>query len=136
MLTARGEVAVEQLLPSDRLLGLRGPRLTRIAAITRRTVPSGGADAPVRIPAGALGADQPTRDLIVGPDQAVFPDGAEPVPARMLVTGDGPIAPASLTHAELFQVALVPYPGTEDGDVLLADGVFVASRAQDTVAKA
>ena len=61
----------------------------------------------------------------------LFPDGAEPVVARALGEPGGPARPAGLAHAELFQVALVPYPGAEDGDVLLADGVFIASRGGD-----
>ena len=37
--------------------------------------------------------------------------------------------PAEAGPTEYFHVALAPYPGAEDGDVLLVDGVAVAAGA-------
>ncbi|NAZ35545.1 Hint domain-containing protein [Rubellimicrobium sp. CFH 75288] len=62
VLTLRGEVAVDDLLPGDRII-------TRDAgAQTLRAVESLAARvAPVRIVAGTLGHNRPGRDLVVGP---------------------------------------------------------------------
>ena len=128
VLTMRGEVPVEELRPSDRILGLRGPRVAAIAWIGRCTnQPAGGNVASVRIRAGALGPDLPSRDIVVGPDQVVFPDGSQPRTARDLMQ-QGLAEPASGGPLELFQLALKPYAGAEDGDVILVDGIFAASR--------
>lgn len=120
VLTARGEVAVECLMPTDDVLGLRGPRLVRPARIARRMAPGREADAPVRIEAGAFGDGLPRRPLRVAPDQFLFlPD---PMPARALVDGAA-VRRDDAGPAEYFHVALDPYPGAEDGDVLLVDGI-------------
>lgn len=120
VLTARGEVAVECLMPTDDVLGLRGPRLVRPARIARRVAPARGADAPVRIEAGAFGDGLPRRPLRVAPDQFLFlPD---PVPAHALVDGAA-VRRDDAEPTEYFHVGLEPYPGAEDGDVLLVDGI-------------
>lgn len=131
VLTARGEVPVEHLLPTDEVLGLRGPRLVRPARIARRVAPGVGEDAPVRIEAGAFGDGRPRRPSRLAPGQFVFlPD---PVPARALVGGAtvrrDDAGPDDAGWAEYFHVALAPYPGAGDGDVLLVDGVAVAAGA-------
>ena len=128
ILTLRGEVPVEDLRPSDQVLGLRGPRVAGIAWIGRCTAGSVRSDlAPVRIRANALGASLPSRDVLIGPNQVVFPDGSLPMTARDLVR-QGLAEQAQDLSAELFQVALKPYAGAEDGDVILVDGIFAASR--------
>lgn len=136
VLTARGEVPVEQLVPHDRVLGLRGPRLAEVTWIGRRSLPPARGDAaPVRVPADALGDGQPAQDVIVGPDQTLFPDGASPVPARELVR-TGVATRVEGRETEMFQVALRPYPGAEAGDVLLVEGIFAASRSNAAAAVA
>lgn len=126
VLTARGEVPVEHLMPADEVLGLRGPRLVRPARIARRVAPGGGEDAPVRIEAGALGDGLPRRPLRLAPGQfLLLPD---PVPAHALVDGTT-IRRDDAQPAEYFHVALQPYPGAEDGDVLLVDGVAAGAWA-------
>ena len=128
VLTMRGEVPVEDLRPSDRVLGLRGPRMAGIAWIGRcANGAARGDSAPVRIRASALGADLPSRDIVVGPNQVVFPDGSLPITARDLVQ-QGLAEHAPRESMEMFQVALKPYAGAEDGDVILVDGIFAASR--------
>ena len=62
VLTLRGEVAVEELVPGDRVI-------TRDAgAQTLRAVEAAAARvAPVRIAAGSLGHNRPGRDMAMGP---------------------------------------------------------------------
>ena len=82
ILTSRGEVEVERLLPGDNVLALRGPALLAIAWIGR-TTPN---ESPVCIQVGALGPNLPRRTLCVAPDQPIFLQAA-PVAARSLLNG-------------------------------------------------
>ena len=68
ILTARGEVEVEKLMPGDAALTLRSPALLPISWIGR----SVAAARPIRIEPGALGPNVPRRSLCLGPDQAIF----------------------------------------------------------------
>ena len=87
ILTDRGEVAVQDIRPGDRVITLdAGPQpVVWIASATR---PARGRMAPVRIAAGALGN---ARDLWVSPQHRMLvrgPDGAEGFrPAIHLVDG-------------------------------------------------
>ena len=82
ILTARGEVEVERLLPGDTALGLRGPALLPIAWIGRTVT----VEHSVCIDAGALGPGLPRRTLCVAADQPIFVE-AVPVAARTLLNG-------------------------------------------------
>ena len=82
ILTSRGEMEVERLLPGDTALTLRAPALLPIAWIGK----SSATAAPILIEAGALGPNLPRRPLCLAPDQAVYVDPV-PVPAAHLVNG-------------------------------------------------
>lgn len=115
ILTARGEVPVEHLVPGDKALTLRGPALLPILWIGR----SISADPPVKIDAGAFGPDRPRCPLYVGVEHALFLE-TMPVTARELVNG---YTIRTLSHgsAELFHIDV----GV--AEVLLAEGVPLAS---------
>ena len=115
ILTARGEVEVEKLVPGDAALTLRSPALLPISWIGR----AAGADAPVRIEPGALGPDIPRRALDVGPDHAVYINAA-PVAARTLVNGTT-IRRVEAGRAELFHVDV------GRAEVILAEGLALSS---------
>jgi len=81
ILTVRGEVAVEDLRPGDRVVTAdRGAQPLRW--IGRREVvfdaanPRGAKDKPIEIKAGALGAGCPRRRLIVSPQHRMMLSGA------------------------------------------------------------
>jgi hypothetical protein len=115
ILTARGELEVEKLLPGDAALALRGPALLPITWIGR----SKATKPPIRIAAGALGPNIPRRTLCLAPDHPVFIDPI-PVPASSLVNGTT-IHAVDITAAELFHVDV----GVTD--VLFAEGVPLSS---------
>lgn len=119
ILTARGEVAVEQLRPGDQAITATGRRAP-IAWVGYRHVdcrrhPRKWDIQPVRVAAGAFGPGQPHRDLFLSPDHAVLIAGAL-IPVRYLVNGR--------TVAQL-QVAEVAYHHVEldTHDVILAEGL-------------
>jgi hypothetical protein len=115
ILTARGELEVERLLPGDSALALRGPALLPITWIGR----SKATEPPIRIAAGALGPNIPRRTLCLAPDHPVFLDPI-PVPASSLVNGTT-IHAVDIDAAELFHIDV---GATE---VLFAEGVPLSS---------
>jgi hypothetical protein len=70
---------------------------------------------PVRIAAGAFGADMPHRDLWLSPDHAVLVEEAL-IPVRYLLNGAG-VAEVARGPAEYFHIELAAH------GVLLADGL-------------
>jgi Ca2+-binding RTX toxin-like protein len=92
IMTARGEVPVEQLRAGELLLSPGGGaplRPLHWVGHTRVDIVHHGAPAkvaPVLVSAGALGAGIPHRDLRVSPDHAFLLQGRL-VPARLLVNG-------------------------------------------------
>ena len=118
ILTSRGEMEVEKLLPGDAALALRGPALLPISWIGR----SGAKASPVLIEAGALGPNLPRRPLSLGPDQPIF-IAPVPVPARSLVNGTT-IRMLSDTEAELFHIDV------GKAEVLFAEGVPLSSSSR------
>ena len=115
ILTARGEIAVENLLPGDTAMALRGPALLPILWIGRCIA----AEPPVVIEAGALGQQRPSRSLCVAADHPIFVDPV-PIPAKRLVNGTT-IHTTALTSAELFHIDV----GRQE--VLFAQNVPLAS---------
>lgn len=115
ILTARGEIPVEGLLPGDVALALRGPALLPIAWIGR----SAANEPPILIERGALGPDRPRRALCLAADHPVFLDPV-PVPARNLINGTT-IRTTGQTHAELFHVDVGA------SEVLFAEGIPLSS---------
>jgi plastocyanin len=118
ILTDRGEVAVEALVVGDlavtaagalrpiRWLGRRKVDLARHMRPTRVN--------PVRIEAGALAPNVPTRDLVVSPEHALWLDEAF-VCAGDLING-ATIRQEAWREVEYFHVEL------ESHDILLAEG--------------
>jgi hypothetical protein len=76
--TAHGDVPVESLEPGDLVRTVDGA-LRPVRWIGRQTIRSGQSDpvrtTPIRIKAGALAENVPSRDLIVSPDHALFIGG-------------------------------------------------------------
>jgi hypothetical protein len=125
--TERGETPVEHLRAGDRVVTVsgRGAPLQPILWIGRRHValaghPNAEAIAPIRIRAGALADNTPSRDLLVSPDHCLFLDGAL-VPARLLVNGTSIVAETGLAEVTYYHVEL------EAHDVLLAEGAAAES---------
>jgi hypothetical protein len=115
ILTARGEIPVEDLIPGDAALALRGPALLPIVWIGRSTA----SPLPVEIAAGAFGPGRPGRSLRVGADHPIFME-TMPVAARDLVNGET-IRNVESETEELFHVDV------GFAEVLLAEGIPLAS---------
>jgi hypothetical protein len=125
--TDRGNAPVESLRAGDLVATIsgRGAPLKRVLWVGRRRVNLVGhahADAlvPIRIRAGALAENTPSRDLLVSSDHCVFLDGVL-VPAGLLVNGASIVAETSLAEVTYYHVEL------EVHDVLLAEGAGVES---------
>jgi hypothetical protein len=90
ILTARGEIPVEQLAPGDQVV-LHDGASAKITWIGHRSLtitshPSPEKILPVLIVSGALGNGLPTRDLYVSPDHALFFEN-HLIPAKCLING-------------------------------------------------
>jgi Ca2+-binding RTX toxin-like protein len=127
ILTARGEVRVEDLRAGDVVATLsgRGAPMQPVLWVGRRHVALAGKPnaeplSPIRIRAGALGGGVPTRDLLVSPDHCLFLDGAL-VPARLLVDGEAIVVERGLAEVTYFHVEV------ERHDVLVANGAAAES---------
>jgi len=87
--TPGGEVAVETLRPGD-LVNVNDGRVLPVSWLGRQTVSRRFAEPlrtlPIRVKAGALGPNQPQRDLLLSPDHALLVDGVL-VQAGALVNG-------------------------------------------------
>jgi hypothetical protein len=118
-----GAVAVERLLPGDRVVTASG-RLAQVRWIGHRRTdlarhPRPWDVMPVRIAAGAFAAGVPARDLVLSPDHAVFVGGAL-IPVRYLLNGDT-IAQETREAVTYWHVEL------DRHDVLLAEGLACES---------
>ncbi len=120
ILTARGEVEVERLQPGDAAMTLRGPALLAIEWIGRNKP----VEAPIRIQAGAFGADRPRRDLCVASGQPIFLE-ATPVIARTLVNGST-IRALKGNSVDMFQVDVGA------SEILFAEGLPLSSGVRAT----
>jgi len=121
--TERGEVRVEELLPGDlvatREAGLRHLRALRTFDLGWRELGLLPILRPVRIRAGALGAEGPMRDLVLAGGLELHLTGGERrVSARSLVGQHG-IAEAVVTTQRYFRLVLSK-PGA-----VLANGAWV-----------
>jgi hypothetical protein len=120
ILTARGEIAVEDLRVGDLAVALLGRRLAPIRWIGQRMVeiarhPRPWDVAPIRVLAGAFGPDAPRRDLVLSPDHAVLVDDML-VPIRYLING-ATVRQETPARVRYFHVEL------DRHDVLLAEGL-------------
>ena len=120
ILTARGEVPVEELAVGDRALTVLGQELSPIRWIGHRALdlrrhPAPELVRPVRVRADAFGPARPARDLCVSPGHALHVDGVL-IQAERLVNGISVVQEAwdrvTYWHVEL-----------ERHDVLLAEGL-------------
>jgi hypothetical protein len=93
ILTARGEVKVEELRAGDIVLTKQDAGMEprpilwighRKLDLTRHPYPWMGA--PIRVRRGAIADNVPQRDLLISPDHGIFINGGL-VPARLLVNG-------------------------------------------------
>jgi Hint domain len=126
--TDRGEVAVEALQVGDRVVALRGGCFAPVSWLGHRAVdgaahlpghPPGHDVWPVQIAAGAFAPGQPSRDLRLSPDHAVFVDGGL-IPIRYLLNG------ATITQ-ECVDTVIYWHVELAAHDVLLAEGLPVES---------
>jgi autotransporter passenger strand-loop-strand repeat protein len=89
--TDRGEIAVEALARGNWVLTAgRGPlpiRWIGYRTVDCRRHPRPAAVLPVRIRAHAFAPNQPSRDLFLSPDHAVFAEGSL-IPVKHLINGD------------------------------------------------
>ncbi len=122
ILTARGEIPVEDLRVGDLALTLsgHGAPLKPIIWIGRGRFdaarhPRPERVIPIRIAAGALGEGLPHRDLLVSPDHCLCLDGVM-IPAERLINGATIVRDASITRGEYFHVELAGH------DILLSEG--------------
>ena len=127
--TERGEVAVEVLRVGERVRTVLGGGLAPIVWVGRRRVdcarhPRPRKVWPVRVRAGALGADAcgrrvPARDLWLSPDHALYLNGVL-VPVKRLVNGTT-IAQVAVAEITYYHVELAAH------DVVLAEGLATES---------
>ena len=107
ILTARGEVAVEDLAVGDEAITASGGRRS-VAWIGQRAVaPRGRAELnPVRVAAGAFAPGVPNADLWLSPGHSVYTDGAL-IPVSFLINGititQHDVASVTYWHVELDQ---------------------------------
>jgi|GEM_PF-6482262 len=115
ILTATGEIHVEQLRPGDLVVTLGG-RLAPIRFIGRRHAdPTRSPNAtPIRVRAHAIAPNQPHRDLLLSPDHAIAlhdAHGTALIPAHHLLNHvtitRGPRRPLTYFHVELAHHALI-----------------------------
>ncbi|UFN47300.1 Hint domain-containing protein [Roseomonas sp. OT10] len=121
--TWRGEVPVEEIEPGDILPTVSGLRAGygRVRWVGWRQVdlqrhPQPEKVQPVRVRAGALGENQPVRDLLLSPDHALWLEGAL-IPVKLLIDGVGVVQESGWPRVTYFHVEL------EAHDAILAEGV-------------
>jgi hypothetical protein len=116
--TPSGDVGIEALRPGDGVVTSTGEVRGIIWAGARRLVCAQYAHPhllwPVRIAAGALGGNLPTRDLWLSPDHALFLDGVL-IPVRCLINHTS-IVPVPMDVVTWHHLEL------DSHDVILAEG--------------
>ena len=119
ILTAEGEVAIELLVPGNRVIAASGGERDVIWTGHRKVDllhhPCPCDVMPVRVRAHAFAPNQPSRDLILSPDHAVYAEGRL-VPIRHLLNGTSVVQEAA-EHVTWWHVELPAH------DIVLADGL-------------
>ena len=110
--TPRGEVAIETLTVGDAVISAFG-KITCVRWLGHRRIDYH--THPVRVRAGAFGAAQPVRDLILSPDHAVFIGGVL-IPIRTLINGSS-VVQETVEAITYFHLELPEH------DVLFAEGL-------------
>ncbi|TCK99952.1 Hint domain-containing protein [Shimia isoporae] len=132
--TRRGEVAVENLRPGDHVM-VRDGGFAPVRWIGSYTTEARGASfekaAPIKIPRGAMGKGQPSRDLYVSPNHRIWMRDASfemlfearevLIPAKQLIGWNG-----------ISQVSYVPQPEYfhflfDQHQIVLSDGLLTES---------
>ncbi len=119
-----GDVMVEDLNIGDNVLTEPDAAPQSIVWIGKRLVdcrhhPDPRKVWPVRIAAGAFAPNQPTRDLFLSPDHAVFVDDVL-IPVKYLING-GNIAQTEVNEVEYYHIELAHH------DIIVAEGLPVES---------
>jgi hypothetical protein len=119
ILTPDGETPVEQLRPGGRVI-LHDGSESEVVFVGHRQLdlsrhPRPELARPVRIPAGALEDDVPSRDLLLSPDHALFLNGAL-VPVKYLIDGLGVRQDRAINWVRYYHVELAEH------GVLVAEG--------------
>ncbi|MEP7456740.1 Hint domain-containing protein [Phyllobacterium sp. SB3] len=119
--TPTGEIAVERLKAGDLISSLNNGTVAvkwvGNRAIDPKTLDKPRNDLPVRILAGAIAEDMPSRDLYVSPDHCMFVNGSL-VPAKLLINGTTVSQPITLNPIDYYHVEL------EQHDVIWANGAM------------
>ncbi|MBB3142635.1 Hint domain-containing protein [Halomonas organivorans] len=117
--TPEGEKAVETLTTGDMVLTASGAQVpVKWIGLQTMSRMKAGSQAPVRIREGALGADNPTQDLIVTPSHGMIIDGLV-INAGALVNGD---TIDYVPHNELPDTVTYYHVETDSHEVIMANG--------------
>lgn len=130
VLTARGEVAVEDLREGDCVPTALGRIWRRVRWVGRRQVniarhPRPWDVQPIRVYAHAFGQGMPRTDILLSPDHAVYV-GAVLIPVRYLVNG-ATVVREAMDAVTYLHVELADAEGAAVHDVMLAGGLTVES---------
>ena len=123
ILTANGEVPVEQLTPGDLLVttGPGTPTLQPVKWIGERRFdlafhPRPELAAPVRVRKNAVSEGVPTRDLLLSPEHCIFVDG-KLIPVRLLLNNMTIVQECLTSHVHYYHVEMPRH------SLLLAEGL-------------
>jgi hypothetical protein len=124
ILTARGEVVVEQLVAGDQVISPDGKALAVKWVGWRHLDIARSSERhrlwPIRIARGAIAENVPRRDLFISPDHAVYLDGLL-IPAAALVNG------ATITQSQDVKDITYYHIELERHGIVLAEGVAAES---------
>ena len=126
ILTARGEVAVQNLVAGDEIPVATGGAGRHVRWVGHRAVALARHRRPwdvqpVRVHAHAFAPGQPHSDLWLSPDHAVLADGVL-IPIRYLING-ATIVQESVAEVSYYHVELARADGAAVHDVVLAQGL-------------
>ncbi|MEJ1117840.1 Hint domain-containing protein [Phyllobacterium sp. CCNWLW109] len=119
--TPDGEIAVERLKAGTIISSLNNGAVAvkwvGNRSIDPKTLDKPRNDLPIRILAGAIAEDMPSRDLYVSPDHCMFVNGSL-VPAKLLINGTTISQPITLNPVDYYHIEL------EQHDVIWANGAM------------